>query len=133
MMLSTPDTTIADVLAAWDAGESIFSIEMGGLGPGYEQAIQVLIIELLRDHGAEPLPRDDDSAWGDDTARRISEACLGFSGAQVGAAKTVAYRIIRDGYHATLESMRAHDSDRLIQISKAWPRTPEVVSASDRA
>lgn len=132
----TNELTAADLLAAWDAGESVWSVEMGGLGPSYEQAIQVLIVELVRDHIGTPLPdveamekqaREDWWwTWGDDTARRLNEACGGFSGAQVGAAKSVAIRILRDGYAATLASMREHDSDRLIQASKRFPHVPEV-------
>lgn len=51
--------------------------------------------------------------------------CFGFSGAQVGAAKNLAYRMLRDGYAATIESMRKHDSERLIQVSNEWPHAPE--------
>lgn len=32
--------TCEEALARWDAGETVFTAEMGGLGPGYEQAIQ---------------------------------------------------------------------------------------------
>lgn len=29
-------------LAAWDAGEPVWSCDMGGMGPGYEQCIQIM-------------------------------------------------------------------------------------------
>lgn len=113
-------TSIDDVLAEWDRGGIVWSVEMGGLGPGYEQAIQVLAIELLRDMKAQPLPLGDTFGdWGDATVSRINSQCLGFSGAQVGAAKSIAYRIIRDGYHAALQSA---PDDRRIQISNCWPQ-----------
>lgn len=124
-MMHDENTTVADVLATWDRGESIWSVEMGGLGPGYEQAIQILIVELLRDYSGKTLPDPESKeaeSWGDDTVRRIDAQVGGYSGAQVGAAKGVAFRILKNGYHQTLESMREHDSDRLIQVSNAWPR-----------
>src|SRR5581483_2130454 len=34
-------TNAADWLARWDAGRAVWSIEMGGLGPGYEQCIHI--------------------------------------------------------------------------------------------
>jgi hypothetical protein len=121
-MLATKDTTIAQHVAAWDSGESVQGIEMGGIGPGYEQAIQVLIIELLRDNHGKELPKPDDAdEWGDDTVRRIDKQCLGFSGAQVGAAKSVAYKMLRDGVFNTIESMRLNDDDRILHVSKHWP------------
>lgn len=119
--------TVGDMLTRWDGGESIWSIEMGGLGPGYEQAIQVLIVELVRDGMGKvlPLPESKEAeTWGDDTVRRLSHN--GFSGAQVGAAKHVAYKMLRDGYSETLDSMRAHDNDRLILVSNQWPRAQAV-------
>lgn len=38
----------ADLLSRWDDGKSVFTIEMGGLGPGYEQVIQIMTFEILR-------------------------------------------------------------------------------------
>ncbi len=115
-----PATTAADVVRMWDAGETVFTVEMGGLGPGYEQAIQVLVIELLRDNAALPSPGEV-GTWGDATARKHSAALGGLSEAQVGAAKSLAYRILRDGYTLTLDSMRKNDSSRVIQVSNRWP------------
>src|SRR5687768_3007466 len=37
--------TVEDALRQWDAGETVFTVEMGGLGPGYEMAIQGLAFE----------------------------------------------------------------------------------------
>lgn len=120
--------TITEVVQKWDAGEPIQAIEMGGLGPGYEQAIQILIVELLRDNDGKPLPdpeSDEAKTWGDDTVNRVNgwPGC-GFSGAQVGAARGVAFRMLSQGYEATLDEMREHDKDRLILASRTWPREP---------
>jgi hypothetical protein len=125
-------TTAAEALAAWDRGEIVSSVEMGGIGPGYEQAIQVLTFELVRDYLGKPLPTDDAGwdTWGDDTVHRVNEwpGC-GFSGAQVGAAKHLALRFLCDGHAATLDTMRAHDKDRLTLVTKTWPHEPERVPA----
>jgi hypothetical protein len=122
--------TCAEMLRAWDAGEIVWTVEMGGMGPGYEQAIQVLMIELVRDHINAPLPEvgsDEARRWGDETVSRLDETCGGFSGAQVDAAKQLAYRFLRDGPAAAIQSV---DSDRRTMISKHWPHAPEPVAAS---
>jgi hypothetical protein len=122
-MLYTDKTTVQDVLAAWDSGDSVWSVEMGGLGPGYEQAIQVGVIELLRDNVGKPLPKRDDRdewrKWGDETIKRIDHTVGGFSGAQWGAARNVAYRMLRDGPKACIDSVP--DPDRKILVSRTWP------------
>jgi hypothetical protein len=111
-------------LANWDKGESIWSIEMGGLGPGYEQAIQILAIEIVRDEIGNPLPEKLPRDWGDQTVSRIDQpengsySCGGFSGAQVGAAKNLAYSWLKNGPSKTLEQVEV---DRHIQVSKFWP------------
>lgn len=125
-------TRARDALAAWDRGESVWSIEMGGLGPGYEQTIQVLTFEIVRDYLEKPLPARGTSAdgWADDTVYRVNAwpGC-GFSGAQVGAAKWLAYRFLDKGHRATLEECRAHDKERLTQVSQTWPHDPTKVGA----
>lgn len=128
--------TAKEMVEQWDRGESVWTIEMGGMGPGYEQAIQVLVIELLRDHLDEVFDDATDPAaydrWGDETVHRVNEwpGC-GFSGAQVGAAKFVAYGFLRDGPESAMakfqteQSKRAPGEDRLILVSKTWPHQPE--------
>lgn len=112
-------------LRRWDEGRSIWSIEMGGLGPGYEQAIQVLAIEIVRDNIDKPLPAETayQDKWGDATVTRIDKACFGFSGAQVGAAKFLAYKWMSEG-PANIQEV-PELKDRHIQVSKLWPRAEE--------
>jgi len=120
----------AEQLKRWDAGESIWSIEMGGLGPGYEQAIQVLAVEILRDWLGKPLPEKVDTwTFADATVKRIDKkqedgkySCGGFSGAQVGAAAQLAYKWLTDGPRACLTQVE--ESDRHIQVSNSWPHVP---------
>lgn len=128
-MIPTKETTCAEFVRAWDAGESVFTVEMGGLGPGYEQAIQVTVVAIVRDNLDTPLPdfeaMEEDARreawwnWSDDTFKRIDDSLGGLSGAMAGAAKDLAYRFLRDGYGAAMETAPA---DRKIQVSKAWPR-----------
>jgi hypothetical protein len=109
-----------EALAKWDAGEAVWSIEMGGLGPSYEQAIQILIFELVRDAGpfeGEQIPY----GWGERAITRANEGVGGFSGAQVGAAKGVAARFLTRGYDETLASV---PDDRRILVSKRWAQSP---------
>lgn len=120
---------IRDWLKRWDAGETLWSIEMGGLGPGYEQAIQVLFVEIVRDNASNPLPSVHDRAWGDATVSRIDYrlpdggfAMGGFSGAQVGAAKQMAYRLIMEGPQGFEASI---PEGRRILISRYFPKSPE--------
>jgi hypothetical protein len=41
-------TSIEEALAAWDRGDEVETVEMGGMGDGYEMAIQCVAFELLR-------------------------------------------------------------------------------------
>jgi hypothetical protein len=115
-----PATNAAEQLAKWDSGKSIWSIEMGGLGPGYEQAIQVSAIEIVRDNLDRPLPKQLPSDWGEETLRRIDQPDnnLGLSGAQWGAAKTLAYHWLKEGPASIMKQV---NKDRHIQVSKSWP------------
>jgi hypothetical protein len=115
-----------DALAAWDAGEIVSTIEMGGMGPGYEQAIHVCVFEIIRD--VDPALATDDTkdafrAQADATVHRISTTGhnLGFSGAQVGAAMQLAFRALRDGWRVTLEKAKEQDPDRITMVSRTWP------------
>jgi hypothetical protein len=118
-------------LRRWDAGEAIWSIEMGGLGPGYEQAIQVCAIEIVRDNIDVPLPEGNYAGWGDATISRIDKldpetgkySLGGLSGAQVGVAKQLAYHWLKDGPAKVCELPEL--KDRHIQVSRTWPRAAE--------
>ncbi len=120
----------ADWLARWDAGKTVWSIKMGGLGPGYEQAIQITAAEILR-HLLEA--KYDAEAWQDkDAWKRDREAIEkagfanktisdlgGITGAQHGAAMNIAVCLYRDGprHIMGLEEIK----DRHIQVSRDFP------------
>lgn len=125
--------TVQELLARWDAGKSVFSIELGGLGPGYEQAIQVAAVEFAR-AGQNFKPLDDNAenkkAWDaicSAALRDIDEKLGGLSGAMYGAASWLAYQWCHNGgpahlYRRAKEKAKEDGNDRLIQISKAYPQ-----------
>lgn len=117
--------TAADALKQWDDGRGVFTIEMGGIGPSYEQCIQILVFEIIRDNLKTQFPdeKDKDASkefwekFGEESITR-TDGKTGYSGAQVGVAKQVAYRALRDGWEGMLKSV---PQDRLIQVSKHFP------------
>lgn len=120
----------ADWLERWDSGKSVWSIEMGGLGPGYEQAIQITAAEILRIILAH---RFDASKWAEDADvwkvdRDVIESeadktdaisKLGLSGAQFGVATHLATALYMDGPRTIMS--RPEIQDRKIQVSKNFP------------
>ena len=118
--------TAAEALEKWDKGESVFTVEMGGMGPGYEQAIHILAFEFIR----EFKDRDWSKTLDEDGLHVISEemdafafankTCmsLGPSGAQHGAAKQMAFQYMQYGYQYMVDKA---PQDRRIQVSKNFP------------
>jgi hypothetical protein len=136
-MIDVIPETVEVALAAWDAGESIFTVEMGGIGPGYEMAIQGLAFELMRvfiaarlpPHGVEltEFQRDQIQKLIDGVVHRFnSEPWGGFSGAQVYAATNIAAAVVRRGYRTALRDDVV--KDRLIQVNRKDLRTAPVAA-----
>lgn len=120
-------TTTEELLAAWDAGEPVLSVEMGGLGRDYEQCIQVTAFEIVRWMIANPPEAgwerfdDDRDLWNAYT--KECEAAvfaipgmreLHHSGAQWKAGMSLATYLVRRGYAAAVECERG----RLIAVSR---------------
>lgn len=121
--------TCESAIERWDAGQPVWSCSMGGLGPGYEQCIQIMGFEMLRAMLAEPFDYatkgDDQKAWRTyvdqiDATPNVSAAVekLGPSGAQHGAAMNIASVFARNGYAKGMELV---PKDRRIQVSKNFP------------
>lgn len=119
----------ADWLARWDAGRGVWSIEMGGMGPGYEQCIQITAAEVLRhllDAKYDPSLWQDSDVWKRDRdaiekagfANERIEA-LGLSGAQWGAAVSLATKLYMDGPRKIMAEPSI--KDRHIQVSRTFP------------
>lgn len=119
----------ADWLARWDAGRTVWSVEMGGLGPSYEQCLQLAAVEVVRYLArVEPVA----GTWSEAGAfQRITEeidrdvlsspcvATLQLSGAQWCAAKNLASRLYRFGPIEVFTQPEI--KDRLIQITRWFP------------
>lgn len=122
------DTT--DWLVRWDAGKSVWSISMGGLGPGYEQAIQITTAEIIRhllEQQYDYTKWENKEVWKQDKDK-IEAAlfanpkvdALGLSGAMWGAAMNLALQFYRRGPREVMNDERV--KDRHIQVSKAFPQ-----------
>ena len=121
------DMTARDALMRWDADEPVWTVEMGGLGPGYEQCIQLMMFELMRAMLDKPCTAEkgDAEAW-QKYGEEIEEtpavkeimSKLSPSGAQYMAALNLSNVITTRGYAWTME--RAGE-ERLILVSKNFP------------
>lgn len=125
--------TAKDAIATWDAGHSLWTIEMGGLGPGYEQCIQVAAVEILRDAIAaeeatdKHLDLDGFKALRDATIHTHDKTLGGMSGAQASAATNIAWRAYNDGWGKMLQTAKEQgiEDSRFIQVCSHWPRSAE--------
>lgn len=115
--------TLDEALTKWAAGHPVWTIEMGGLGPGYEQCIQVGAFEMAKRLKDAPMPDETDAQNKqlDDMLHALCkelEPLSGLSGAQAGAIKSLAYHFVKDGYNETLHQV---EQERLIQAARTFP------------
>ena len=105
------------MLATWDSGSSIWSIEMGGLGPNYELGIQRTMVEIVRKYLTKPLPtKEQFENWADSVFSQKEHNT--HSGASAGSAKWLAYKFLEYGHENFIDVCRKHDESRMIQVSK---------------
>lgn len=117
----------AELLDRWDNDRGVWSVAMGGFGTGYEQALQLTAFEMLRrivETAPDPESLTDEAAWKvirDDLSTVVTPIVepLGLSGAQWGAAMSLAAMFYRQG---PVKAMRTADRERHIQVSKNFPR-----------
>ncbi len=115
------------LIESWDNGDLINTIEMGGLGPSYEQAIQVAAIEFTRaglsfETTGEANKRADFERWKvlcDETIQKIDTDLGGLTGAQFGAAAQLAWLWVTKGPEYVLESVK---EERRICAQNFWPQ-----------
>lgn len=122
----------ADWLARWDAGKGVWSIEMGGLGPGYEQCIQIVAAEVLRWLLANtPDLTSDWHKHGNPMEQTVSAVTepLGLSGAQWGAGVNLAAMLYKTGPRGVMTDERV--KDRHIQVRREFPQLAQFASASN--
>jgi hypothetical protein len=125
-LVPKPCDTAEEQVALWDAGEIIFSIEVGGLGPPYEQVIQIAAVEFTR-AGLQHPGRSQEQFKGicEAALKRFDELVGGLTGAQFGAAVWLAWRWIEVGPKLALAAMKSVRNDRWIQTCRNMPQAPE--------
>ena len=113
--------TAKEALDMFIEGEVLWAIELGGFGPGYEQAIWDGIFQVIQAFHEEPREfwineKEEKPRWADGLNDRLDEVLKdeGLSGAQFGAIKQTAWQMINTGWRKMMESA---PEDRLIQIS----------------
>jgi hypothetical protein len=125
---------VREMLTLWDSGSTVWTIKRGGLGPGYEQSLQVCMIEICRASLKMPrLGKETKTAYwkrfGRMSDRIAHETCRDLTGAQFGAAKDLAFRFVVSGIKRTIASYKKQRPDDFenshIMISKHWPKAPE--------
>lgn len=119
--------TLETVLDKWKAGDSVWSASLGGIGPAYEQCIQLLLFEICaRWDKSRPMMSPDGLEYSKEFDKHADDVCrsleLGMSGAQFGSAKVTAFQFMHIGY---AEMMNKLPSERWIQVSSNFPRIPE--------
>lgn len=126
-----PGMTAKEAIEAWDEGNALRSVEMGGIGPGYEQTIQIIAIESLRVALAEEerinaaIDYEVFKKLRDAVIHKIDNQVGGVTGAQAGAASNLAWNAYRMGWGGMLESAKKNKlEDRTIMISKFFPKAP---------
>lgn len=130
-MATTETTSLAEAkewLRQWDNGELVWTIEMGGLGPSYEQCIQMTTAEMLRwfiEQNSNVKLLKKEKYWKeqrDKMDKTIFETQsikdLGLSGSQYAAALSLASVIYMRGTSAFKDN---EVKNRRIQASKKFP------------
>lgn len=110
------------VVDAWDKGDIIRCVELGGIGPGYEQAIVIAVIEFTR-----ALAEHKPTTWTGavnvtDRVMRDRLAGCGYSGAQVGMARAFALSAVVCGWENLVS---AYGDNRFNLASKKFPVAPD--------
>jgi hypothetical protein len=115
----------ADLVRKWDADETIWSITLGGFGPGYEQALVIAAVEFAREGLDVPLEGDRDTffreGWEEvcnHALKRIEPWFNGMSGMQFGAAKWLAWQWVHGDGPAFVDGPKYRDLT--IQVSRRW-------------
>ncbi len=138
------DDSIIKALEQWDSGDTVWVISLGGLGPGYEQAIYMLAFELLRGflrfRGNETALQRFMSHDKNGRKKRVDRIIDkvnkwpggGFTGAQVGQSRHFAFVCLAYGYEHMMKKARTEIPDRVIQVSKSWTKKPDKVNPDDQ-
>jgi hypothetical protein len=110
--------SLDEAVKAFKEGRSVWTIEMGGLGPGYEQCIQVLAWTIIERFNGKKIDAKTFNKAADPIVSELDKKLGGFSGAQVGVAVNLAYHFLSEGYEGVLTNSQV--KDRHIQFSNDW-------------
>lgn len=119
----------AEWLERWDTGKGVWTIRMGGMSPGYDQCINIMVAENVREliglagegFEVEPGATEIDPEAVKELDKRTDAAAskLGLTGAQYGVSRSLGVQLWLYGPVAV---SRMYDTDRHTQASKNWPR-----------
>jgi hypothetical protein len=119
----------SDWLNRWDRGDVVWSIELGGLGPSYEQVIQIMSAEFVRHMLSMKYNSEnwkDCEKWAVDFNKIESDCVLkdyaayfGISGAQWYSALSFATSLYSDGPRKVMAEV---EKERHIQINRNFPQ-----------
>jgi len=118
MKIATLDIDNKVVVERWKKGETVFTIELGGIGPGYEQALQNFLFDILtylieKKIDVEKLTlKKHYTKYYDEICSRVANG-RDLSGAMYGAAMVTAFQFYKYGYESMMEKA---PKDRLIQV-----------------
>lgn len=108
----------------FDSGKVVNSVEMGGMGQGYEEGIQDCAVGIMRKLADVNLSIQEDGKKAiferitDEVVEELNDK-YGFSGAQVYAAQNLASVYWNKTPEKGLQTMRDMDPKRIIQIQKS--------------
>ena len=119
----------ADWLKRWDEGKTVWSISMGGLGPVYEQCIQITTAEILRHLLVQQYDTKkwtEKTVWEYDRGQIEDDGLanpvikeLGLSDAQWGVALNLAVNLYMKGPRKLMAERRI--KHRRIQVERCFP------------
>ena len=132
--------TAAEALEFWDAGKLVYTLELGGLGPSYEQCIHIAVFELIRKLKDVELPKTDEAInqfFREKLGEVDREQKLGLSGAQAGCITSFVYQVLTTPWPAVINDNNKTCSkcrhDRQIQVQNSWPgRSPSEIERMRR-
>jgi hypothetical protein len=121
---------VDELIEAWDRGETITTLTMGGLGPGYEQAIQIAAVEFARaTEGLDGTPNSEEASQAfrarcDLALKNHDEKLGGITGAMFEAASWLAWqwRFGTGGPEGLIERAKERGEEhRIIFASRTFP------------
>lgn len=110
-------------LSRWHRGDTVWTVVLGGLGPSYDQCINIAVAEVVRallvmkpTLVADRMSKDDEARL----EKALTEGLkgIGLSGAQYGAARGFGFQLYAQG---PMKAIQLYPEDRHTMASKRWP------------